>query len=84
MNVNLESGLFLRAISQKHGLSTDLRVSDDDFFREYSQSLRIFLSTPPSGSLAAENNKIVLDVDMSIDLYSRINEFFFASSEFLK
>lgn len=53
-------------------------------FSEHTSQSEFFYPPQPSGRVAAEKDKIVLTVIMSIGLYDRINELFFAHSQFLK
>lgn len=53
-------------------------------FSEHTSQSEFFYPPQPSGRVAAEKEKVVLTVIMSIGLYDKINEFFFAPSQFLK
>lgn len=53
------------------------------FFLEHMSQSELFYPPQPSGRVDAEKDKIVLTV-MSIGLYDRINELFFAPFQFLK
>lgn len=53
-------------------------------FLEHMSQSELFYPPQPSGRVDAEKDKIVLTVIMSIGLYNRINELFFAPFRFLK
>lgn len=53
-------------------------------FSEHTSQSAFFYPPQPSGRVAAEKDKIVLTVIMSIGLYDGINKLLFAPSQFLK
>ena len=63
---------FLQENSQKHGGTTDLGMSGGGGSK-HVLSVRIFLSTQPSGRVAKGKCKIAFNTDRSIDFCGRID-----------